>query len=398
MSRKIFIILILELIFIIAFSYPVNALNDDNVINENNKLYINLDKTVISEGYFLSDKTERNIVYKKEKTTGTPEIVIKFSLGNNTAYKNEFRFSIKDGVKIKDGEIYIEKEKLENILNIEITVADGYMEQSPVIKTTPLVFPPHEWIKIGNGLVAHAGGAVDKEKNLNPPNCRQGVVNSYNNGHRVFEIDFNLTTDGKLAAVHDWAGYRGMKSSDEWKKIKIWDVFTSMLLEDVLDIMLVNKDMFLITDTKSFEYTQKQTEEQFRIIVETAKKKDPSLELLNRIIPQIYNQPMYNTVMKQYNFRSVIYTLYASPESNKQVVDFIKKHDDIQAVTMSPPRNTKEFVNNILQTGKYVYLHTINDLQEILNYKEAGIWGFYTDFIFPPDIPFNAVLSNGSNG
>ena len=174
-----------------------------------------------------------------------------------------------------------------------------------------------------------------------------------------------------------------------------------MMLDDVLDIMLVNKDMFLITDTKSFEYTKEQIEEQFKILVETAKKKDPSLKLLNRIIPQIYNRPMYDIIMKQHDFISVIYTLYASNDTSAQVLDFIKKHDNIPVVTMSPPKNTDSFIKRINEAGKYAYVHTFNELSEITEFKRSGIWGIYTDFIYPSDLTAQAfpatskVILNG---
>jgi|GEM_PF-2531100 len=393
-EKKYFILIILIFAFIFnnanAYIYALDSSGDDtdgenkaDFIYDGENLYIKLKTAVISEGYYLFDDIDQNIMYKKNKIKNQPEIIIKFDLKNKTANKNEFRFDINNKVKLINGEIYIEKEKLKEILNINIKI------EKNSVKFSPLVFAPDEWVTMGNGLVAHAGGCVNPT--TNPPNCRQAVIYSYNHGHKIFELDFNLTTDGKLAVVHDWDGYVGMKSSEEWKEIKIWGVYTAMILEDVLDIMLVNKDMFLITDTKSFEYTQEQIKEQFEILIKTAKEKDPTLGLLNRIIPQIYNQPMYDIIMAKYNFKSVIYTLYASRETNKEVLDFIQKHDNIHVVTMAPPKNTGKFVEDIRKTGRYVYLHTFNELQEILDYKKAGIWGIYTDFVFPSEITPEAV-------
>jgi len=346
--------------------------------NPDDSNFVNLDSVLSAEKYYLIYKTEDNIMYKKDAKGEQPEVYIKFDLKNQTARKNEFVFDVINAIKIKDNRVLVSREALKKILNVNIHVKGNS------ISTTPLVINQHSWTKICEGLVAHAGGCINKENN--PPNCREALVYSYNNGHRVFEIDFNLTTDGKLAAVHDWVGYSGAKSSTEWKKVKIWDVFTSMMLEDVLDIMLVNKDMYVITDTKSFEYTEKQIKEQIEILVETAKKKDPTLAVLNRIIPQIYNQPMYDIVMNKHKFKSVIYTLYASPDSDGEVVKFVAEHSNIKVVTMFPQRGTAAFVKSLGEKGKLVYFHTINDLQEIKQYKKSGIVGIYTDFIFPRDI------------
>jgi glycerophosphoryl diester phosphodiesterase len=142
--------------------------------------------------------------------------------------------------------------------------------------------------------------------------------------------------------------------------------------------------MFLVTDTKSFEYTPEQTELQFKILIEAAKQKDP--ELLERIIPQIYYQEMYDIIMAQHEFRSVIYTLYASPDKDRQVVDFVKKHDNIKVITMGAVRGKPEFRAELKKADKHVYYFTVNEAEEISSYKKDGVHGFYTDFIFPSDL------------
>ncbi|MDR1388703.1 MAG: hypothetical protein LBJ31_01825 [Treponema sp.] len=55
-------------------------------------------------------------------------------------------------------------------------------------------------------LIAHAGGALFGAggETLTYTNSLEAVEQNYMRGHRVFEIDFSLTKDGKLAAVHDW--------------------------------------------------------------------------------------------------------------------------------------------------------------------------------------------------
>lgn len=245
-------------------------------------------------------------------------------------------------------------------------------------------FSPHDWIHMAGGLVAHAGGTVEGYGRIYGTNSREAVLYSYSRGHRVFELDFRLTTDNRLAAVHNWYGHGGRMSSEEWKAVQILDRFTSMLLECVLDIMLVNRDMFIITDTKSFEYSPEDMVLQFEILVETARRKDPAL--LERIIPQIYNREMYYTIMSLHEFKSVIYTLYASPDSDSEVVEFVSRHSNISVVTMAPERGAPEFIRELQNAGKHIYFFTINDLDEMLYYREAGVHGFYTSFIFPGDL------------
>jgi glycerophosphoryl diester phosphodiesterase len=55
-------------------------------------------------------------------------------------------------------------------------------------------------------LIAHAGGTLfDRDgAMLTYTNSKEAIEQNYRRGHRVFEIDFSLTRDGYLAAVHDW--------------------------------------------------------------------------------------------------------------------------------------------------------------------------------------------------
>lgn len=95
-------------------------------------------------------------------------------------------------------------------------------------------------------MVAHAGGAIrEKEYNTFYTNSLEALQQNYSLGHRLFEMDFYLTSDKKLAAVHDWNQFGNKDdvalSSDEWKKFKAYGSpetpsrFTTMLVGDVLD-------------------------------------------------------------------------------------------------------------------------------------------------------------------
>jgi glycerophosphoryl diester phosphodiesterase len=241
---------------------------------------------------------------------------------------------------------------------------------------------PHAWTEKCNGLIAHgAGGIMEFEVT----NSVEALALNYELGHRLFEIDLNLTTDNELAAVHNWHNYGGQKSLADFKKIRKADRFTSMGLDEIYEFMASHKDAYLITDTKSFEYTEEETAAQFRIIHEKAQKYGGDA-ILNRVIPQIYNERMYDIVTQIYPFRSIIYTLYATSSPPSDVVEFVKDKDDIRAVTMHPLRFTHVFRDSLHEHGKLIFLHTFNELEEVLDYKRQGVHGFYTDFILPKDL------------
>src|SRR5690606_19320291 len=50
-------------------------------------------------------------------------------------------------------------------------------------------------------LVAHAGGAIYGFKLTN---SLEALEESYENGFKLIEMDFEWTSDGKVVAIHDW--------------------------------------------------------------------------------------------------------------------------------------------------------------------------------------------------
>lgn len=244
----------------------------------------------------------------------------------------------------------------------------------------------HGWTKLSGGLIAHAGGGLYKYENGDKipqiyTNSREALVSAYNNGHRVFEIDFLLTEDEKLAAIHDWSQVNGKKSSDELKKIKMYDMYKILFLEDIYKFMLEYPDTFLVTDTKSFYYSDKRKTLQFELLVNTARNMDESLLL--RIVPQIYDQNCYRLLMKTYPFESVVYTLYESPDSDDEVVNFVAGYSNIKVVTMMWQQYSDKFYNDLTRLSKYIYFFTINVSKETEKFRSWGVKGFYTDYINP---------------
>ncbi|MDR1307153.1 MAG: hypothetical protein LBK74_06240 [Treponema sp.] len=104
-------------------------------------------------------------------------------------------------------------------------------------------------------MVAHAGGALFDEAGTMTAytNAREAVELNYAKGHRVFEIDFELTSDGRLAAVHDWAHGMAITKSRmpeegptlaEWKSKKIYGKWTPMDIGDVIGFMSTHRTCF----------------------------------------------------------------------------------------------------------------------------------------------------------
>jgi glycerophosphoryl diester phosphodiesterase len=233
-----------------------------------------------------------------------------------------------------------------------------------------------EWTK--TGLVAHAGGKVE---NVEGTNTIEAVEENYALGHRVFELDLNLTSDGRLVGIHDWEGQIA-KSWDQFSSKPVKGIFTPTSIEMFMDFLDKHKDAYIITDTKSFDYEKEMVEKQFEALLEAARSRP---ELRKRIVVQVYGQDMYHLVNKIYRYPNVIYTLYMESNPEAEIVRFVEK-ESIPVVVMPPERANQDFLEKLFGAGAKVFIHTINSKEEAEKWIAKGAAGVYTDDLLPKDM------------
>ena len=348
---------------------------------------------LLTSGLYPVEETLLEAGYTKTKTgfrKKDANVIIDIQWNAKTMVfdKNHYRFKAHQETTFWK-KTYVDKETLERLTNGQLSNQYGFVQYTKVNKK--------DWLRVSPRLIAHAGGTVrEKEYNTKYTNSLEALRQNYNLGHRLFEMDFNLTSDKKLAAVHDWHHFGNKDdvapSSKEWKKFQGYGSqetpsrFTTMLIGDVFDQMIINRDMVLVTDTKSMEIPKEDRITQFKELVSEANKRDK--ELLYRVIPQIYHQEMFGEIESIYPFKHVIYTLYASPDSGEEVLDFIAKHKEIEAVTVpiDDSRLTPKFVEQVHKLGKRVYVHTIQTYESLTKYAAINVDGFYTGLLTPQDM------------
>ncbi len=242
-------------------------------------------------------------------------------------------------------------------------------------------------------IVAHAMGGIDGHAYTN---AFEAFVANYEKGTRVFETDLLFTSDDKLVARHEWTGNMSKELGQqkvlsakeqgsalgyaEFMNSPILDLYSPLDLEKILDLLQHYPDAYIVTDTKEFDSGLVMKE--FNRLTEAAKRKNPAL--LNRIVPQIYSRAMLEELKAVYPFPTVIYTLYQSQDTDEQVIDFVR--DTGVDITMPVERATSSFVNKLQQAGARVYVHTINEEEEIQKMDKMGVDGFYSDFISEDDL------------
>ena len=251
----------------------------------------------------------------------------------------------------------------------------------------------YSWAK-ENRYIAHALGGIDGHDYTN---SREAFEENYKKGFRVFEMDLGYTSDDVLVGVHEW-GHKFKKNTlgyvdpadpenDEplslsvFSGFKILGKYTPLTFEDMAEIMGEKEDVFLVIDGKYRD--EELVRKEFTDIRDILKKRAP--EAIDRIIPQIYSQEIYDCIMEIYPWKSIIYTWYMLNEdrlSPTAEADFaISK--GIKVVTMSD-RVENELVDEYLKRrGIFTYVHTINDEYVAKLLTKAGVYGFYTDELDP---------------
>ena len=102
-------------------------------------------------------------------------------------------------------------------------------------------------------FIAHAGGAVDGHTYLN---CKEGLLQSLENGYKYVELDLGLTSDNEIVCLHDWKHFNNIASINidnepmslvEFQQQKILGKYTPLTLNDVLSIQKENP-FVIVTD------------------------------------------------------------------------------------------------------------------------------------------------------
>lgn len=224
--------------------------------------------------------------------------------------------------------------------------------------------------------VIHAGGVVAGEIGTN---SLEALNNSFYNGYRYIELDFNFTTDGHLVCVHDWEknyfgsdyNFNGAVSLEEFKKLKIEAEYTTLTLKSLENWLMNKPNTYIITDIKEDN------------IAGLKYIKDNCPYMMKRLIPQIYNESQYD-IVRAMGYENIIYTLYMLNYSQKintsRIINFAKSHD-LVAITFSSELATSSYVNALKQSGVRLFTHTVNDKNEVQRLKAMGIYGVYSDVL-----------------
>lgn len=248
-------------------------------------------------------------------------------------------------------------------------------------------------IQPGTELISHALGGIDGKKYTHSP---EAFRENYDEGLRVFEVDFSITEDGKIALAHSWKTWRSQIGDEgeepatykEFKNTKLYGQYIPMGFEDLLEVMKEHPDIWVVTDTKSAN--KKGIQRDFTEMLKEIKEADAE-RVMNQFIVQIYNEEMLEVVREFYPFDNIIFTMYKRWNEEDGMEDFGNicrwcSENGVRTITMYSDLYNDEIRAVLEKYGIEVYLHTVNDVDEAAQLIKNGARGIYTDMINPDEL------------
>lgn len=168
--------------------------------------------------------------------------------------------------------------------------------------------------------ICHALGEID---GVLLTECEEAFEKHYNEGIRVFELDFRLTQDGVPVVLHDWKTFNnGMFSKanitqntlnvahtmsyQEFANVKVLGKYTTLTMERFVDLAYKYSDAKFIISVKSVnQQYNDDVRTIFRELFRVTDKVDPVIK--NRYILHVYSFEFLHQTMKEYPFISAVY-------------------------------------------------------------------------------------------
>lgn len=238
----------------------------------------------------------------------------------------------------------------------------------------------------------HALGGLDGKTYLN---SKEGFEYYYEKGARLFEVDLAQTADGVWVCRHTWKQPMGqwegdgkkVLMADAFKNTLLYDTYTPLTLEDLFRLLKKYPDAYVMIDCKEYstrDYAN--TLEDYKAYAEIARAAGAE-DVLNQIIPELYNGKMYKATEKVHHFPSYIYSLWKeySMKQLKNIANYCKENG-IPIVTISAKYWTEEIQEMFDEQEIKVYIYTVNDAKKAKEFLKAGAVGVCTDTLLEEEL------------
>lgn len=215
-------------------------------------------------------------------------------------------------------------------------------------------------------LVAHAGGAFH---GLTYTNSKEALDENYRKGFRVFELDFEWTSDNHLVLVHDWEHSSSLSGQRphvftyaEFLSSTRRDGLHQLTFEGLVSWLRSHPDAFVVTDTKA-------SNDRLLTFLRVHGK-----EVLPQLIIQIYRLSELRSA-RELAPRAVWLTVYKSSYPRWALA----RISGVDAFVIPVDRYEAYFEPNLMRrTPFYVHSVAAENVGQTLK-RLPGIFGIYVD-------------------
>lgn len=272
----------------------------------------------------------------------------------------------------------------------EMPSAPAEQPSAPVV-TQPRAGLSGPEILASTHVIAHAMGGLEEQAYLN---CLEGFQAAYSRGVRAFEADLCLAADGAVVLRHDWKvelqegiGVTSIPTREEFCSVPILGKYTPLSFRDLLLLMVEYPDICIITDSKYDAPEVALTE--FGSMVRDAEELGLT-HLFDRIIIQVYNGPMHESLDRVYHFPHYILTLYmADFDGEIQLLRTFAKYcaeHGVEGITVWAYLWNPVYQVISQQYGIPFYVHTVNEPKKANSCLKQGVKAVYSDFLTDQDL------------
>lgn len=231
-------------------------------------------------------------------------------------------------------------------------------------------------------LAAKGFGTCEGRRNTCSKEAWQSAMQK---GHVLLETGLQQTSDGKwVLRGSTWARAAGQKlepgtipDKQEFLSLPYYGSMTPLSLEDLFDLLRENPDCFVMLRGSCKE--AEEVTNQYGAVVQLAKKKN-ALDLLQRLIPEVYRASMLYTLLGIYPFSNYLYSIVGerSMTGYEKIAVFCQK-THIPVVLMSMKHWNSSVQRVFSDHGILVYLSGVTDPTMRDTLHTQGVYGFLCD-------------------
>lgn len=243
----------------------------------------------------------------------------------------------------------------------------------------PVQISGDEWF-VDAPLIRHAGGQIDGNTYTN---SAEAIAKSLSENQNFIEMDFRYTSDGHLVCAHAWYDVYVddyMPTLAEFLATPVQGKYTALTAGDVIDIMVQNPQMYLVTDVKDEDTLPS-------VITELVNLADRDSQVLDRFIVQLYTGHEKSDIQAIYPFADsqFLFTTYKWGIWQHEVAA-ICNEENISVIAVPYEEMPDEDAAYMQELGFTVYEFTVNRADYARQSRDRGISGFYTDALFEADL------------